>query len=217
MPIKNSSAIVSKRSISRLSRYRKALIRFKNLGFVKVFSDTLGEAVGVTSAQVRKDFSLFGIAGKKRGGYDIDTLLDTLQVILGKEKVQKVIVIGVGNIGRALIQYKAFEKEGIAIIAGFDIDPAKVSRRDPVPVLPLSEMDAFIREQGIEIAILCVSELAAQEVCDKLVSAGIIGILNFAPIRLHGVEDVEINNVNLQMELENLIYFVNATKGGDAD
>ena len=217
MPIKTSSVIVSKKSISRLSRYRKALIRFKALGFVKVFSDTLGEAVGVTSAQVRKDFSLFGIAGKKRGGYDIDTLLDTLQVILGKDQVQKVIVVGVGNIGRALIQYKAFEKEGISIVAGFDVDPAKISKRDPVPVLPLSEIQEFIKHEGIEVAILCVSELAAQEVCDILVSAGIVGILNFAPIRLRGVEDVEINNVNLQMELENLIYFVSATKGSDAD
>jgi redox-sensing transcriptional repressor len=203
---------VSKKCVSRLSRYRKALIRFKNLGFVKVFSDTLGEATGVTSAQVRKDFSLFGIGGNKRGGYEINSLLDRMQVLLGKDQLHQVIVIGVGNIGRALIQYKGFEKEGISIVAGFDIDPVKINTKAPTPILPIQELNEFVKKHEIEIAILAVSEIAAQEACNILVQAGIIGILNFAPIRLQAPEHVEINTVNLQVELENLIYFTKVLK-----
>lgn len=204
--------VVSKKSISRLSKYRKALLRFKSLGFVKVFSDTLGDATGVTSAQVRKDFSLFGMMGNKRGGYEIDALLDKLQVILGKDQTHQVIVVGVGNIGRALIHYHAFEKEGISIIAGFDIDPVKINTKAPVPILPMQDMKEFVKKKKIEIAILSVSEIAAQEACNQLVEAGISGILNFAPIRLQAPETVEINTVNLQVELENLIYFTKATR-----
>lgn len=204
--------VVCKRCVSRLSRYRKALLRFKNLGFVKVFSDTVGEATGVTSAQVRKDFSLFGIAGNKRGGYDVDTLLDKMQVILGKDQVHPVIVVGVGNIGRALIHFKEFEKESISIVAGFDIDPVKINPKAEVPILPIQKLKSYVKRNRIEIAILSVSEIVAQEICNKLVDAGILGILNFAPIRLQAPEHVEINTVNLQVELENLIYFTKAMK-----
>ncbi|MBN1781458.1 redox-sensing transcriptional repressor Rex [bacterium] len=204
--------VVNKKCVSRLSRYRKALLRFKNLGFVKVFSDTLGDATGVTPAQVRKDFSLFGMVGKKRGGYEIDALLEKMQVILGKDQIHKVIVVGVGNIGRALIQYKPFEKDGISIAAGFDIDPVKINPKAQVPIYPMQDLKSYIRKKKIEIAILAVSEIAAQEACDLLVDAGITGILNFAPIRLQPLGDVEINTVNLQMELENLIYFTKILK-----
>lgn len=202
--------IVNKKTISRLSRYRKTILRFQELGFVKIFSDTLGEAVGVTSAQVRKDFSLFGISGNKRGGYQIDKLLERLQEILGKDHVQKVIVVGIGNIGKALIQYKTFENEGIHIVAGFDIDPAKVNQKYKVPIYPLDELKSFVKKNDIRIGILAVPEIAAKEVFQEMVDAGIKGILNFAPIRYKIGEDIIINNVNLQIELENVIYFVNA-------
>ncbi len=208
--LNNDSIIVSKRNISRLSRYRKALFRFRDLGFVKVFSDTLGEAVGVTSAQVRKDFSLFGISGNKRGGYQIEELIDRLQHILGKDQIQDVIVAGVGNIGSALIKYNEFEKEGIRIVAGFDIDPTKIHKKEKVPVYHLEKLSDFVRDNHIKVGILCVPDIAAQEVCDLMVGGGITGILNFAPIRLKRTEEVVINNMNVQMELENVIYFVNA-------
>ncbi|MBN2030161.1 redox-sensing transcriptional repressor Rex [bacterium] len=204
--------IVSKKHISRLSKYRKALFRFSELGFVKVFSDTLGEAVGVTASQVRKDFSLFGIHGHKRGGYQIDTLIDKLQNILGKDFEQKVIIVGIGNIGNALIKYKAFENEGIKIVAGFDIDPAKVNRKGTVPIFPLKEIHDYVKKHNITIGIIAVPDIVAQEVFDVMLSAGIKGILNFAPIRYKGAENVFINNVNFQVELENVIYFVNMFK-----
>jgi redox-sensing transcriptional repressor len=206
----NEKMIVNKKCITRLSRYRRALLRLKDLGFVRIFSDTLGEAVGATAAQVRKDFSLFGIAGNKKGGYQVDGLLDSLQNILGKDKEQKVIVVGTGNIGKALIQYRGFERERIKVVAGFDVDSTKINKRSKIPILPVAELSNYVKKHGIQIGIIAVPDYAAQQVCEAMLSAGIKGILNFAPIRLRGSEEVIVNNVHLQIELENVIYFVNA-------
>jgi redox-sensing transcriptional repressor len=201
--------MVNKKVVARLSSYRTALLRFHELGFVKVFSDTLAEAVGATSAQVRKDFSLFGISGNKKGGYQTDVLIEKLQSLLGKDRVQPVVIVGIGNIGTALLKYRGFEDEGIRVVAGFDCDPAKINRKLKVPVLPAEEMRDFIRDQRVHIGIIAVPDVAAQSVCDALVDAGIRGILNFAPMVLRADEGVVVNNVNLQNELENVIYFVN--------
>ena len=201
--------ITNKNCIIRLSRYKNALYRLQALGFVKVFSDNLADAVGGTASQVRKDFSIFGISGNKKGGYQIDSLLEKLNSILGKDQLQRVIVIGAGHIGSALMRYRGFEKEGIKIVAGFDIDPSKINRSASVPVLPLEEAKAFIKSNGIRIAILAVPDIAAQTAADLICTSGIKGILNFAPLRLKAAEGCIINNVNLEIELENLIYFVN--------
>lgn len=204
--------ITTKNCIIRLSRYKNALYRLQTLGFVKVFSDNLADAVGVTAAVVRKDFSVFGISGNKKGGYQIEILLEKINSILGKDRLQKVIVIGVGHIGSALMRYRGFEKEGIKIAAGFDIDPAKINRYNALPILPLEEVKDFIKSQGIKIAILAVPDIAAQEVLGLVCSCGIKGILNFAPLRLISPEGCIVNNVNLEIELENLIYFVNVAE-----
>jgi redox-sensing transcriptional repressor len=200
----------SKNCILRLSKYRNALHRLRTFGFVKIFSGYLAEAVGVTSAQVRKDFSLFGVAGNKRGGYKIDELITKLGDILGKNDIQTVVLVGAGQIGTALMRYRSFEKEGIRILAAFDTDPAKHARDAAVPVLPLEELRDFVRANGVKIGIICVPDIAAQQVFDMMVSAGIKGVLNFAPISLRAPEDVVVNSVSLELELENVIYFVNA-------
>jgi len=210
MNLLNEKMIVNKKCITRLSRYRKALSRLKDLGFVRVFSDTLGEAVGATAAQVRKDFSLFGISGNKKGGYQVDALLEKLQNILGKDKDQKVIVVGAGNIGTALMQYKGFERERIKVVAGFDVNAAKINKKIKIPILPIDEFPAYVKKHDIQIGIIAVPDYAAQQVCEMMLSAGIKGILNFAPIRLRGSDEAIVNNVHLQIELENVIYFVNA-------
>ncbi len=199
----------NKNSIIRLSRYKNALGRLKVLSFVKVFSDNLADAVGVTHTQVRKDFSIFGISGNKRGGYNIDELIEKINTILGKNELQKVVLVGAGKLGSALIRYKGFEKEGIKIIACFDIDSSKFDEKGDVPVLPLESLQSFVRKNKIRIGIIAVPDMAAQAVTDSMLNAGIKGILNFAPIRLRGTEQCVINNVNLEVELENLIYFVN--------
>lgn len=201
--------VMNRKCILRLSRYKNALKRLKALGFVKVFSGNLADAAGVTSSQVRKDFSLFGITGNRRGGYKVDELVIRIREILGKNEIHKVVIVGIGNIGNALLRYKGFETGGIRIVAGFDIDPSRYQSERPVPILPLDEFRSYVESNEIKIGILAVPDVAAHHVSEIMIAAGIKGILNFAPIQLRGADDVVISNINLEVELENLIYFVN--------
>lgn len=201
--------------IIRLSRYKNALNRLRTLNFVRVFSDNLADAAGVTAAQVRKDFSLFGITGNRRGGYKVQDLADQLNRILGKEQLQQFVLIGVGNIGRALLHYSGFEKSGIGIAAGFEIDPAKYNQDGKPPVLPLEQLADFVKARDIKLAIIAVPDYAAQQVLGLVLTAGIKGVLNFAPICIKAPDGCVVNNINLETELENLIYFVNATTDGN--
>jgi redox-sensing transcriptional repressor len=207
----------SRSRILRLSRYKNSALRLKTLNFVKVFSDNLADATGVTASQVRKDFSIFGISGNRRGGYQIDELLTQLNKVLGKDKLQKFIVVGVGNMGRALINYPGFVKSEIKIVAGFDIDPSKYNRKADAPIFPMDELAAYVKTNDVELGIISVPDFAAQEVFDKLIQAGIKGVLNFAPIGLRSENsNVVVHNLNLETEIENLIYFVN-TQTSPAD
>lgn len=195
--------------ISRLSRYRNAVKRLKMMNFIRVFSDNLADAAGVTSAQVRKDFSLFGISGNRRGGYHVEELLEQLNKILLKDKLHKFILIGVGNIGRALLGYPGFESNSIRIVAAFDIDPAKYNSKARVPVLSLSELRDYIENNDIRLGIITVPDFAARQVFELMKSAGIKGVLNFAPICLQEYDDCIVQNINFETELSNIIYFVN--------
>ncbi|MCK4999809.1 MAG: redox-sensing transcriptional repressor Rex [Anaerohalosphaera sp.] len=202
---------INRKCIIRLSRYKNALERLKALGFVKVFSDNLADASGATPSQVRKDFSIFGITGNRRGGYIVDELVTQLREILGKNKIQKVVLVGAGHIGTALLRYKGFETGGIKIIAAFDIDPSKNNNKTDIPVLPMEQLSEFVKSEQVKIGILAIPDVAAQQVSEIMLSAGIRGILNFAPIQLRGSEGSVISTINLEVELENLIYFVNAS------
>lgn len=201
--------------IIRLSRYKNALNRLRTLNFVRVFSDNLADAAGVTAAQVRKDFSLFGITGNRRGGYKVEDLADQLNKILGKEQLQEFVLIGVGNMGQALLHYPGFERSGISIAAGFEIDPVRYNLEGKPPVLPLEQLGDFVRKRSITLAIIAVPDYAAQQVLGLVLGAGIKGVLNFAPICLKAPNGCIVNNINLETELENLIYFVNATENGN--
>ena len=201
--------------IIRLSRYKNALNRLRNLNFVRVFSDNLADAAGVTAAQVRKDFSLFGITGNRRGGYKVNELAEQLNKILGKDQLQEFVVIGIGNIGRALMHYPGFGRSGIKVAAGFDIDPAKYVLDGKPPVLPLEQLADFVKSRDIRLAIIAVPDYAAQQVLGLVLSAGIKGVLNFAPICLKAPSGCVLSNINLETELENLIYFVNAGENED--
>lgn len=204
--------MVNKSDVIRLSRYRNALLRLKALNFVKVFSDNLADAIGVSAAQVRKDFSIFEIPGNRRGGYEVDDLIKKLNNILDKEHIHEFIEVGAGNLGKALLHYPGFSKSGIKIVACFDVDPAKYDRNAAIPILPIEELDEFVSQHKIEYGIISTPDLAAQQVLVRMVSAGIKGILNFAPIFLRGPQDCVINNVNLESEIENIIYFVKLAK-----
>lgn len=201
--------------IIRLSRYKNALLKLKSLGFVRIFSENLADATSVSAAQVRKDFSMFGIRGNRRGGYQVDQLVKQLNEILGKDRIHSFVLVGAGNLGKALLRYKGFEKNGIKVVAGFDIDPAEVNRDTETPVLPLEELEGYVKENKIELGIITVPDYAAQQISQFMVQAGIKGILNFAPMRLKVPEDCVISNMNLETELENIIYFVNTANKGE--
>lgn len=194
------------KNIIRLLRYRMVLIRMQDLGLDTIYSYNLARELGVTPEQVRKDFSQFGIKGKRKGGYNINELLFTINSIFRKDKLQGVILVGLGNIGNAVLQYRGFGRIMIQIVAGFDIDPSKYRKKYPIPVYPMEKLEEVIRELGVITAILAVPAQVSQEVANRLVNAGIKGILCFAPTHLKVPQDVTINTICISHELEYLIY-----------
>ena len=208
---------VNRNSIPRLVQYKYVLKKILTSGVDRVYSNELAEAIGITASQVRKDFSLFGITGNKRGGYHVHDLLVIIQRILGCQAGQDVIIIGLGHLGTALCNYKGFEEEGIRIKAGFDADPEKCGARGDIPVYPSSECERYVSAHKIKIGIIAVPADAAQLVLDVMVRGGIEGVLNFAPVRLLPRRSCVVHDVNLRVELESLLYFVNVsnTRGVD--
>lgn len=201
---------MNKELILRLSKYKRLLHKLKALGFERVFSNNLGDAIGVTPALVRKDFSLLRLPGNKRGGYQIDTLLERISEVLGKDRPKDIIIVGCGRIGTALMQYEETAAESTRIVAGFDIKPERVQNPTKVPIYPLSTMPDFVREHQIIVGIIAVPDNAATEVFDMMTGAGIKALLNFASIELRGSKSAKciIHNVNIGLELEHLFYQV---------
>lgn len=187
-------------------RYRDALRRMKEMGHQNTYSSDLGAAVGEKGSQIRKDFSLFGLTGTKRDGYRIDTLLESMDTIFRKKEPVTAVIAGNGRLGKALINYGRFKDENIHILAAFETDPQKLEREATVPVLPVSEMQDFIREKGILLGIIAVPYDAAGGVFSDMLTAGIRGVLNFAPVHLNGPEDFPLHNISLAAELEVLAY-----------
>lgn len=196
--------------IKRLLNYKTLLNQLQNLGFVKVFSDNIADALGVSASLVRKDFAIFGIAGSQKGGYEIATIVGKINDILGKNKVQKVVLLGVGRLGTAFLQFgKGFHNEGIKIVAAFDINPDKLDESKEIPVLPMARLSEFIYENGITFAIVTVPEAAGRQTIELLMAENIRGILNFTSLKIKSTEKTIINNVDIEHELARLIYNVN--------
>jgi redox-sensing transcriptional repressor len=206
---KNLRPEIPRKAVYRLSVYFRAVQRLKNNGVKTVASEALAKAAGVKPTQLRKDLTYFGQFGTRGLGYDVDQLGERISDLLGTTSLQPVILVGVGNLGMALLSYRGFAKEGFEIIAAFDSEPGR--KRDKavaVPVYGMEKIASVINDQKVKMAILAIPASAAQEVANTLVHLGITGILNFAPIVLHVPEEVTVNNVNLAIELENLSYFV---------
>ena len=208
--MKKQNLIVQKELIQRLVRYKNILLKFKSMGLSKAFSDNLGDAAGVSSSLVRKDFSLAHLAvGNKRGGYPIDVLLQRLDALLGTQALQRIVIVGCGKIGTALLNYKGFANENIEVVAGFDNNPARVNpAATPIPILPVSQLAAFVKEHDIQVAVLAVPENAAAGILDQLAAAGVQGVLNFSPVQLKAGSALFVQNINIAFEIENLFYYV---------
>ena len=206
---KTSRLIIPRKTIYRLSIYLRCLARLKENGLDTVSSEALAKAAGVKPTQLRKDLACFGTFGTRGLGYDVTLLSRRIADELGTSRLQPVILVGVGNLGLALISYRGFEKEGFEIVAAFDENPRRPRNKAPeLPVLGMDALPKFVAQHGVKMAILCVPAVAAQAVTNQLVQCGVTGILNFAPIVLSVPEEVMANNVNLAIELENLSYFI---------
>ena len=200
---------IPKKAIYRLSVYLRCLRRLQENGIQTVSSEALSKAAGVKSTQLRKDLTYFGQFGTRGLGYDVGQLSRMISNLLRTKRLQPVILVGVGNLGLALVSYRGFEPEGFEIVAAFDVDTTR--KRDKQlhqPIHDVSRMESFIQEKEVKMAILSVPAAAAQETTNRLVACGITGILNFAPIVVNVPEEVMVNNVNLAIELENLSYFI---------
>jgi len=200
--------VIPRKTIYRLSIYLRCLARLRENGINTVSSEALARAAGVKPTQLRKDLAYFGTFGTRGLGYDVGALSKRISDKLGTSRLQPVILVGVGNLGLALLSYRGFEKEGFEIVAAFDADPRrKRDKQIKQPIYGMDELPGFVKEQNIKMAILTVPAAVAQEVANHLTEAGIAGILNFSPIVLTVSEEVMVNNVNLAIELENLSYF----------
>lgn len=174
-----------------------------------VSSEALAKAAGVKSTQLRKDLTYFGQFGTRGLGYNVAGLSGAIGEVLGRSRLQPVILVGVGNLGAALLRYGGFQKEGFEIVAAFDAKPdPKRMKGLRTPLLDAKELSSVIREQHIKMAILTVPATHAQEVVNEMVEAGIQAVLNFSPVVLEVPKNVVVNNVDLAVELENLSYFI---------
>jgi redox-sensing transcriptional repressor len=200
---------IPRKAIYRLSVYLRCLQRLKTNQIRTVSSEALAKAARVKSTQLRKDLTYFGQFGTRGLGYDVEQLSKMISDLLGTTSLQPVILVGVGNLGMALLSYKGFEQEGFEIIAAFDSDASRKRDKGPgVPIYSMEKLEEFVHDHAVRMAIITVPVAVAQEVTNRLVDAGISGILNFAPMVLHVPDDVMVNNVNLAIELENLSYFI---------
>ncbi len=196
-------------TISRLFVYLRELTELTKININTISSAELGERTNLSDAQVRKDLGYFGQFGVSGSGYDTNELKAALEKILGKNKTWNVGVVGVGHLGGALLAYPGFKEHGLNIVAAFDLDAKKAGKQhDEIIVQSPDEMPKIIRDKKISIGVIAVPAKNAQEVTDKLISAGIKCILNFAPASLNVPEDVKVKDVDLSRELETLSYFL---------
>jgi redox-sensing transcriptional repressor len=204
----------SRASVGRLSLYLRRLENLLRDGTTKVSSSLLGEALGVTDAQVRKDLAYLGHLGHPGIGYAAPELATAIRRALGIDREWRVALVGVGNLARALLHYHGFVERGFRVVALFDADPAKVGGRvDELEIHAPDRMAAVIGAERVELGVLCVPAEAAQAVADALVAAGVRGLLNFAPRVLRVPPGVGVVAVDLTVQLEQLAFLVQLSGG----
>lgn len=200
---------IPRATAKRLPIYYRYLKFLLDAGKTRVSSTELSDAVKFDAATIRRDFSYFGALGKRGYGYDVEILLDFFAKILNQDTLTNVALIGLGNLGHALLNFNFHKNSNVRVSAVFDINQELINTiQSGVPVYDIKDMVNQIQDQRIEIAILTVPQSEAQATTDLLVKAGIKGILNFTPLRVTVPEKVRVQNVDLTNELQTLIYFI---------
>jgi len=194
-------------TVARLPVYLRALHTLADLGHATVSSEELATSAGVNSAKLRKDLSHLGSYGTRGVGYEVALLIESISRALGLNQRWAVALIGVGNLGHALAGYDGFASRGFRIAALLDADPVRVGERiSGLSVRHMDDLDAVVADQGVSIGVIATPATAAQEVCDRLVRAGVTSILNFAPCVLAVPEGVDVRKVDLSIELQILSF-----------
>ena len=211
-------AKIPRPTVKRLSLYLRELELRGEQNQQTTSSKQLGSALGLTDAQVRKDLAYFGQFGHPGIGYQVAELTGQLRKILGTDRKWNAAVVGAGNIGRAVMAYARFRRKGFDIVAIFDNDPAVIGTSIAGRcVRPMEDIGALVRERDIKIGILAVPAGAAQAVADTLIEAGMLGILNFAPVRLDVRDAVSIASVDFSISLEQLAFQISLGVTGSLD
>ncbi len=197
-------------TIRRLSTYYRVARSLEACGELEpLSSDRMSRLTGFTAAQVRRDLAYFGSFGKRGVGYPVGELQASLRTILGIDRGWRLALVGVGNLGTALLSYRNFAHQGFEIAGAFDADPKKHGRAfGPLRVRPMTELPGAVREEQISIAIVAVPGDEAQAVVDVVVGSGIRGILNFAPVKVRVPAGVHLSRVDLSIEIEYLAYLL---------
>ncbi len=205
-------------TVKRLSLYLREVDRLQARGDTRVSSRQLGAALGLNDTQIRKDLSLFGQFGQAGIGYLLAPLGERLREILGKDRIWRTAVVGAGRLGQAIISYGPFAREGFQITAVFDADPDLVGKTvEGQVILPLDQLEEVISARQILLGIVSVPQEAAQEVADRLVDAGVLGLLNFAPTRLDVTDRASVASVDFSSRLERLAFQVSVGLKGTID
>ncbi|OGS19080.1 MAG: redox-sensing transcriptional repressor Rex [Elusimicrobia bacterium RIFOXYA2_FULL_50_26] len=199
--------------VPRLSRYYRALYEHTQLPWIS--SSVLSEYTGFTAAQIRKDLGYFGQFGSPGKGYNVEELKKSIRQILGLDRTWNAAVIGVGNLGTALMGYRGFKDQGFNIVAAFDSDPRKTgSTIKGVKIFSLDSMPAVVKEKSIQIAILTVPGSVAQQTAETACKAGIKSILNFAPVHLRLPDSVKVRHIDMSIEIERLSFLITTGDSG---
>ncbi len=197
-----------------MSLYLRELQRIVRGGQSTISSTQLGAILGITDAQVRKDFAYFGQFGYPGIGYRCDELISEIRRILGTDRMWPVALVGCGHLGQALLGYRGFMRQGFSVVLAFDSNPKIIGEKiGDLRVRGLECLDHDIPQNEVKVAILAVPARAAQDVVDRLINAGITGILNFAPVTLNVQENISVVEVDLAIELEQLSFAVVKTQG----
>jgi len=196
-------------AVRRLSLYLRQLESVARTGRRTISSKQLGESLHLTDAQVRKDLAYFGQFGHPGIGYKVEDLILEVRKILGTDKTWGVIMVGAGNIGRAMAGYRGFDRKGFKVVAVFDNDVTKIGKKlGGFTIQPLTEMADTIQKNSVRLAIIAVPADSAQDIADKLIAAGVRGLLNFAPVSLSVPHTVALNTVDMAVQLEQLAFQV---------
>ena len=200
---------VSEAVIHRLPKYYRYLEELQKRGVERISSGELSEEMGLNASQIRQDFNCFGGFGQQGYGYQVSSLLKELQGILGLVREYKVVVVGAGNIGRAISSYRGFAKDGFSIVAAFDVSREAIGKsiRD-IPILDIAELETFLQNNVIDVGVISTQKEDAQDICDKLVNNGVKAIWNFTPVDIQH-ENGFVENVHLSDFLYILTYRLN--------